>query len=253
MAEETVNTTVENVEDAPSTAINSKINKSSILDKISDFITLRGKIIGAVVGGIVLIIVGWYGYQKWIVEPENVRTAESLYQTEAHIVDDQNWTMAIKGDTVMGAYPGLEAQAKNFEGYAGGRIAYYDLGVAYLNSGNAAKALEAFKNVDFEDENLATITLGAMGDASVNLGQYEDAINFYTEAYNRRPKNEMTAPLYMLKLANVYEVKGGADNYEKAEELYKNLIANFPASPLKKEAEKNLVFVEAGTSIYEIK
>lgn len=250
MAEETVNKTTENVEEAPSTAINSKINKASFLDKIGDFLTLRGQLIAGIAGGIILIIVGWYGYQKWFVAPEDIRTAENIYQTEAHIVDDQNWEMAIKGDTATGTYPGLETQAKNFEGYKGGTIAYYDLGIAYLNSGDAAKALETLKKVDFEDENLATITYGAMGDASLNLGKYQDAIDYYSEAYNRRPKNEMTAPLYLLKLANTYEVQ---KNYEEAAKLYNNLITNFPASPLKKEAEKNLVFVEAGTSIYEIK
>jgi TolA-binding protein len=250
MAEEKVNNTTESTEGAPSSAINSNLNKPSILDKIGDFLTLRGKIIGAVIGGIALIVLGWFGYQKWFVEPEDIRTAESLYQTESHIVDTQNWEMAIKGDTAAGTYPGLETQAKNFDGYAGGDIAYYNLGIAYLNSGDAANALAAFKNVDFDDENLATMTLGAMGDASLNLGQYEDAINYYTEAYNRRPKNEMTAPLYMMKLANTYEIQ---KNYSEAEKLYNDLIANFPGSPLRTEAEKNLVFVEAGTSIYEIK
>ncbi|CAG5076944.1 tetratricopeptide repeat protein [Parvicella tangerina] len=250
MAEEKVNNTAETTEEAPSSAINSNLNKASLLDKISDFLTLRGKIIGAVVGGALLIILGWFGYQKWFVEPEDIRTAESLYQTEAHIVDDQNWEMAIKGDTAMGTYPGLETQSKQFEGYAGGNIANYDLGIAYLNKGDAANALKAFQKVEFDDENLATLTLGAMGDASLNLGKYADAIDYYKQAYNRRPKNEMTAPLYMVKLANTYEVQ---KKYGEAEKLYKDLIANFPDSPLRAEAEKNLVFVEAGTSIYEIK
>lgn len=249
MAEEKVNTTVETTEEAPSSSINSNLNKPSILDKIGDFLTLRGKIIGAVVGGIALIILGWYGYKKWFVEPENVRTAQSLYQAESHIVDDQNWSMAITGDT-LGTYPGFETQAKQFEGYAGGNIAYYNLGVAHLNNGDAASALAAFQKVEFEDENLATMALGAMGDASINLGKYEDAVDYYTQAYERRPKNEMTAPLYMMKLANTYEIQ---KKYSDAEKLYKDLIANFPYSPMRTKAEKNLVFVEVGTSVYEIK
>lgn len=249
MAEEKVNNIDENKEEAPSSAINSNLNKASLLDKIGDFLTLRGKLFGGIVGGIALIILGWFGYQKWFVEPENIRTAESIYQSEAHIVDDQNWEMAIQGDT-MGTYPGLETQAKKFEGYAGGNIAYYDLGIAHLNGGDPASALAAFQKVEFDDENLATMTLGAMGDASLNLGKYGDAIDYYSQAYNRRPKNEMTAPLYMIKLANAYEIQG---KYGDAKKLYNDLISNFPNSPLRGEAEKNLVFVEAGTSIYEIK
>ncbi|MCB9195645.1 MAG: tetratricopeptide repeat protein [Flavobacteriales bacterium] len=250
MAVEKVNNTVETTEEAPSSAINSNLNKASILDRIGDFLTLRGKIIGAVVGGVALIFLGWYGYQKWFVQPENVRTAGNIYQPESHLVDDQNWDMAIKGDTAMGTYAGFEALSKQFDGYDGGNIATYDLGVAYLNSGDAANALKAFQNVDFDDENLATMTLGAMGDASMNLGKYEDAVDYYTQAYNRRPKNEMSAPLYMMKLANTYELQG---KYGEAEKMYKDLIANFPFSSLRTKAEKNLVFVEAGTSIYEIK
>lgn len=250
MAEETVNNAEELVQEGPSTPIDSKVGQVSILDKIGDFLTLRGKIIGGIVGGIAVIILGWWGYNKFVVEPENVRTAENLYQTESHIVDTQNWAMAIKGDTLAGTYPGLEKQAANFSGYAGGNIANYDLGIAYLNSGQPAKAIEALSKVEFEDENLATITLGAMGDASINLGKYSEAADYYLQAYNRRPKNEMTAPLYMLKLGNTYELQ---KKYADAAKIYQDLISAFPSSKLKAEAEKNLVFVEAGTSIYEIK
>lgn len=250
MAEETVNKTENIAEEGPSSAINSKMNQPSILDKIGDFLTLRGKIIGGVVAVIILGFLGWMGYQKFIVEPENIESAKNLYQAESHLVDTQNWKAAIKGDTLAGTYQGFEAQAKKFEGYAGGDIANYDLGVAYLNNGQPAEALAAFQKVNFDDENLATITLGAMGDASINLGKYNEAADYYSQAYNRRPKNEMTAPIYMLKLANTYEIQ---KKYDEAAKLYKDLISNFPNSELKSEAEKNLVFVEAGTSIYEIK
>jgi len=94
------------------------------------------------------------------------------------------------------------------------------------------------------------LALGACGDASMDLDKVTDAINYYEQAYNRRPKNEMTAPLYMMKLANANEL---TKKYDVAAKLYTDLIENFPFSSLKADAEKNLVLVKAGTSVYDLK
>ena len=60
----------------------------------------------------------------------------------------------------------------------------------------------------------------------------------------------MTAPLYMMKLANANEL---TQNYSEAAKLYTDLIENFPFSPLKTDAEKYLVLANAGTSAYDLK
>jgi predicted negative regulator of RcsB-dependent stress response len=248
MSEELENKSVENA-DAPSSELSKRVGELSFLEKAGNFFQGNAKYITIGIGVLVLGFLGWMGYKKFIVEPENVKTAESLYQEESHIVDTQNWKAAIEGDSLQTS-PGLIAKANKFEGYAGGNIAVYDLGIAYLNNGQPEEALKTLQNVTFDDENLATLALGACGDACMELEKVTDAINYYEQAYKRRPKNEMTAPLYMMKLANANEM---TQKYDVAAKLYTDLIENFPYSQLKSDAEKNLVLVQAGTSAYDLK
>ncbi len=248
MSEELENKIEEQV-DAPSSELSKKAGQLSFLERAGDFVQGNGKYIIIAVGSVLVLFLGWMGYKKFVVEPENVKTAESLFQEESHIVDTQNWDDAINGDSLQ-ISQGLIAKAKKFEGYAGGNIATYDLGIAYLNNGQPQEALATLQNVEFEDENLATLALGACGDACMDLEKVTDAKDYYKQAYERRPKNEMTAPLYMMKLANANEL---TQNYKEAAKLYTDLIENFPFSPLKSDAEKNLVLVSAGTSAYDLK
>lgn len=250
MSEDTKNNEVESVEiEAPSSELSKKVGQLSFLEKAGEFVQGKAKTFIIIFGVIAVVILGWIGYQKFIVEPENIKTAESLHQEESFIVDLQDWNAVINGDSLQ-TTQGLVVKAKKFDGYTGGEIANYNLGIAYLNNGQPQEAIAAFQKVNFEDENLATLTLGAMGDASMDLEKYAEAISYYEQAYKRRPKNEMTAPLYMFKLANAREL---TQKYDEAAKLYNDLIQNFPYSTLVAEAEKNLVFVNAGTSIYELK
>ena len=247
MSEELENKIEENV-DAPSSELSKRVGELSFLEKAGNFFQGNAKYLTIGIGVVVLGFLGWMGYKKFIVEPENVKTAESLYQEESLIVDTQNWKDAINGDSLQ-TFPGLIEKAKKFEGYAGGNIAIYDLGIAYLNNNQPKEALTTLQNVAFDDENLATLALGACGDASMELEKVTDAIDYYQQAYNRRPKNEMTAPLYMMKLANAYEM---SKKYKEAARMYTDLIEQFPYSQLKSDAEKNLVLVNAGKSAYNL-
>lgn len=226
----------------------SSVKGEGAMEKLSGFFEGNAKIITIVVGAIVVAVFGYIGYQKLFVAPKQIESAENIYLGEHYLIDTQEWHKVIAGDSVL--YAGMASQAKSYDGYKGGEIAYYDMGVAYLNSGKYPEALKAFENVDFEDENLATITLGAMGDAHLELGNLTDAINHYDEAVKRRPKNDLTAPIYMMKLAGARELEG---DFAAAAKLYSDVIQNFPDSPVTLNAEKYLVLANAKTSVHNLK
>jgi tetratricopeptide (TPR) repeat protein len=220
---------------------------NELKEGFSAFFQGKNKVIILAVGGVLLVVLGYLGYQKFIVQPKNIETAEKIFMEESLIVDEQDWEKAINGDET--GIKGLAAQAKAMDGYAGGELAYYNLGIAHLNLGQYEEAIKAFKNVDFNDEHLATITLGAMGDAYMELQNLKEAINHYDQAYKRRPKNEMTAPLYMMKLAGALEVDG---KFDQAATLYWDLIQQFPNSTYKTQAEKYYVFASEKVAILSL-
>ena len=81
MSEDKKNIEVESVEvEAPSSELSKKAGQLSFLEKAGEFIQGKAKIFIIAFGVITIAILGWMGYQKFIVEPEDIKTAESLYQ-----------------------------------------------------------------------------------------------------------------------------------------------------------------------------
>jgi tetratricopeptide (TPR) repeat protein len=227
----------------------STINPSTgneLKDNFNDFFQGKVKYITYGVVAVAVVVLGYFGYQKFIVEPADKESAEAIYMGEDYLIAGE-FEKVINGDSI--GYNGLAAQAKKFDGYSGGEIAYYDLGVAHMNLGQYEEAMKAFKQVDFSDEILATMTLGAMGDCSVELDKLKDAIDYYEQAYQRRPKNELTAPIYMMKLAGAKELDG---KFDEAATLYWDLIQNFPNSSYKPQAQKYYVFAKEKVDILNL-
>ena len=101
--------------------------------------------------------------------------------------------------------------------------------------------------VDFDDELIATITLGGIGDAYLQKGDLSNAGSYYEQAY-RRKNNELTSPLYMMKLAFTKEMN---ENYVEAQKLYQELVEKYPTSPLSITAEKYLESLKLGSPVYK--
>ncbi len=225
----------------------SAIQQSSFIDQMGDFFQGNVKYVTIGIGVILIAVLGYFGYQKFIITPKNIDSAKALYIGESHFADTQNWEAVINGDSLGNT--GLLAAANKFEGYAGANIANYDMGIASLNLGKYDDAIKFLDKTSFEDENIETARIGAIGDALAGLEKFADAEVKYKEAYTRRPKNEMTAPLYLLKLATINEI---IENYEEATKYYTDLIENFPNSQYASKAKKYRVLTEKGTSLYKI-
>ena len=153
---------------------------------------------------------------------------------------------AINGDEMM-TYSGLIKVIEEFEGYDGGRLAQYDLGIAYLNMKEYDKAINALSKVDFEDEILGTMAIGAIGDAYMQKGNASKAYSFYQKAFSRRD-NELTTPMFMMKAAKALEL---VKDYKKAENIYRDIVLNYPFYNETYLAEKYLESIKLGSPVYK--
>jgi len=226
---------------------NSPLNQESFLEKIGGFFGKNSKVIGIAVAGVAVVILGYFGYQKWVVQPYNVESAEKIYEGESAFVDGQDWDAVIEGDSSM--QKTLADQAKKYEGYAGGNIASFDIGVAHLNLGNYEEAKKVLESISFDDEIIETKRIGAIGDALAGLEKYSDAYAKYQEAYERRAKNTYTAPLYLMKMANIKELEG---KFDVAAKHYTDVIEKFPNSSFVSDAKKYRVLNQNNLSAYEL-
>ena len=73
-----------------------------------------------------------------------------------------------------------------------------------------------------------------MGDAYMNMGEFDDAINFWTKAaFNS--ENNFTKPLYLKRAAIALEEKGDID---RAIEYYYTIKRNYSNSEEARDIEK---------------
>ena len=203
-----------------------------------------------VVVALATIIVGFLGYKFVYIDmfetPNQEESIEKIWQAESMAFDSQSWNRAINGDS-LGFFSGFKKISENYAGYKGGKVAKYNLGISYLNNREYEKAIQTLKEVNFDDELIGTISLGAIGDAFLQLGSVSDALVYYTKAYKRRD-NELTSPIYMMKAAFCQEAEG---NYEDAIQTYKLLYVSYPNSVYSNEAEKYMESLKLGQPVYQ--
>ena len=104
-----------------------------------------------------------------VYNPKQTESLEAIWRAENQAFDNENWS-TVYGDS-LGLYDGFLRASEEYEGYAGGKLAQYNLGISYLNNKDYTLAIETLEKVNFEDELLGTITLGQSVTLFFNLDQ----------------------------------------------------------------------------------
>ena len=95
-------------------------------------------------------------------------------------------------------------------------------------------------NFESEDEMLAPLAKGAIGDAFVQLSQQDEALKFYEEAATMRT-NEVTTPRFLLKAAitalNLEKAAIAITHFNTLEEKYPKSAEAAKAKVYKGKAE----------------
>lgn len=177
-----------------------------------------------IVGGIILLIVLYFGYQKLYLAPRAEKAANQMYKAEEYATIDSLHAKAINGD---GSFPGFEEIAKEYSNTKSANIANAYLGGLYLREGKIQEALTALKNYsDTGSEILDPLVHGLIGDAYSEEQDYSNAANYYKKAAEKS-NNSFTTPLFLKKLGLVYEQ---LQDYKKAEEAFTRIQSDFPES-----------------------
>ncbi|GAA3575493.1 tetratricopeptide repeat protein [Snuella lapsa] len=196
--------------------------------KTEAFVEKNQKYIFIIIGVVALVVLGTLGYKEFIAKPKQTAAMNDMFQAQKYfdqaingVEKDSLFNLALNGGE--GKYGMLDI-INEYSGTPAANLANYYAGTAYLRLKDYKKAVEHLSDFSSEDEVLAPLAKGNIGDAFVQLNQPEDALGYYEQAAKMR-NNEYTTPMYLYKAGAVALDLGKAD---KALEYFKRIKEEYP-------------------------
>ena len=183
-----------------------------------------------IVGGILLVVAGFLGYQRYYVAPMEEEASREMFFAEMFFEQD-SFRLALEGTA---QYYGFIDVASEYGVTHTGNLANYYAGLCYRNLGDYTAAIEYLDKFDANDEILAAVALGTIGDCFMEIDQAEEALEYYEKAANKRD-NTFTAPIYLKKAGLTAESLG---EYGKALKMYQKIQNDYKDSPEATDIEK---------------
>jgi tetratricopeptide (TPR) repeat protein len=216
------------------------IEVESALTKTEQFLESNQKLISIVIGSIVVIALGYLGLNKFYLEPRSKNAQDQMFMAQNYFEKD-SFNLALNGD---GNNPGFLDIIDDFGSTNAGNLSKYYAGISYLHMGQFDKAIDYLKKFSSDDALLEPISVGAQGDAQLELGKTEKALELYTKAY-KMSENELTTPIYMLKAAQLLE---STNKSAEALKIYETIKQKFPESNEGRSIDKYIARAKVKTN-----
>jgi tetratricopeptide (TPR) repeat protein len=188
-------------------------------------------------GAIIAMVLIYFGYQKIYLAPREVTAANQMYVAQ-DFWQKKDWDKAIKGDA---GYPGFEKIISDYSNTKAANLAYFYLGVAYLNKGEYRKAIDDLTNYRGGDSMVSAEALGSTGDAYAELKDYDKASTYLKKAADKA-SNKFLSPFYLKKLGLVYEAQ---NDFKSASDTYKKIKSDYPESNEAQSVDAYIARVDA--------
>lgn len=217
----------------PSTSEQLLENPEVLADQISkteEFIEKNKRLVFSVGGAIAAIVAGYFLYNYWITNQNEAAQNEmfqAVYYFEADSLDK-----ALNGD---GNNYGFLEIIDEYSMTEAANLAHYYAGACFLKKAEYISALDHLSAFSSNDLLIQARAYALMGDASMEMGNNEEAVDYYIRAaeYN---SNEYTTPSYLLKAATAYELM---NDYSSALECYDEIVQKFVNSSEYQTARKH--------------
>lgn len=233
-----------NIEDKSTTAeVFNTLDETA--SRSEQWIIKNRKVIFGVLGGVVVVILGYLAYQKYVQVPKEKEAANELAFPKVYFEDamtnsvaaDSLFTLALEG--ADGKYGFIDV-AEKYSGTKAGNLANYYAGISFLRVKKYQEAIEFLEKFSSNDELLGPVAKGAIGDAFADINQLDDAYDFYMKAANLKDNN-FSSPLFLFKAGNTAM---DLENYDKALKAFEKIKSNYPTS----EEAKNIdIYINKAT------
>ncbi len=203
------------------------------LSRTEHFIEKNQNTLSIVVGVIILVILGYFGYQKFYVAPLEKEARSQMFMAELYFSQD-SLDLALNGD---GNYLGFLDIIDEFGSAKPAKLANYYAGICFLKKGEFEDAIDYLEDFTIDDKVIAPMATGAIGDAYLELKNYEKAADYYLKAADKY-ENSFTTPIFLLKAGKTFELQ---QEFTKAASTYERILNEYKLSMEARNIEKDIV------------
>ena len=200
------------------------------LTRTEQWVENNQKTLSTIVFAIVGVIALYLAFDKFYVDPINEEAQQELFKSVSYFEAD-SFNLALNG--VNGEY-GLLDIIDDYGSTEAGNLANYYAGVCFLKTGDNESAIDYLSDFSSDDEVVSSVAYGSMGDAYMNISEFDNAINYWTKAaFNS--KNDFTTPIYLKRAAMALEEDG---NLDRALEYYTIIQKEYSNSDEARDIDK---------------
>jgi tetratricopeptide (TPR) repeat protein len=200
------------------------------LTRTEQYIESNQKSLIIIVLAIIVIVGTFLGYRKLYIAPMEKEAQSQVFAAEQYFEEDA-YDLALNGD---GNYLGFLDIIKSYGPTKVANLSHYYAGISYRAMGEYETAIYHLKRFSTNDNMVASVAFGAIGDCYVQLENLTEGVKFYVKAA-KTGKNDFSTPLYLLKAGMVYEELG---KNAEALKLYESIKKDYSKSPEAREIEK---------------
>lgn len=140
---------------------------------IEGFLEKNAKPLSIGFGILIIAVLGWFGYQQFIVGPKNEEATKSYLSAQKNLAEGKE-DLALGGKSV--ANPGFLGTYEQYGNTQAGKLAAYNAGLIEFKKGNYQKAYDLLDNFSSSNKVLVALKYGAMADCLSNLNKSDDAL-----------------------------------------------------------------------------
>lgn len=197
-----------------------KVEVGEALTRTEKFLQTYKKQLVSTVAVLILIVVGGLAYHHFVSLPAQQDAQAQTFMAEQYFRNN-DFEKALNGD---GNVLGFKQIVSDY-GTKAGEAVYFYAGVCELQLGNYQNAIDYLKKYNSKDDIMAARALSNIGDSYVGLGNYKEALGYFTKAADL--SNDIFSAAYLMKAGLVNEELG---DKAKAVECYTKIKEKYPQS-----------------------
>lgn len=214
------------------------IDVEQVYSKSETWVIENQKSLTIIVGAIILLAASYFAYNNFIYEPAETEAREQIWKAQrAFEIDSFNLALNGRSEPYQMGFLGIIDEYGISEQ---ANLARYYAGICYLNLGQYDDAINYLDEFDCNDIVVCAIAMGATGDAYMEKGETDRALDYYLNAVDHS-ENDLTTPIYMMKAGRAHEA---LEQYAEAAEMYTMLKDKFPNSPQAESIDKFIARAE---------